>query len=261
MYFVFIICLVFSILYLNPASAGVGSASGADFLKLGGGARPLALGDAYAALGNDASSVFYNPAGLGRMVFPEVMTMYNSWLADTRQQAAAVALPLKFGTLAFGYSSLTSGNIQGYDAAGALTSVFDTGSTVMSLSLGRSISPNLFWGVSVKSISDRLETITARTTALDAGITFLPNPNLLFGLSVMNAGSGLVYVTENTALPTCYRAGLAYKASLLNEDIRLAGDLAAYPDGTKLNIGMEYLIRDFLALRLGNAAGSLRAWI
>jgi len=230
-------------------------------LKLGGGARPLALGGAYTALGNDASSLFYNPAGLGRMNFPEVMTMYNSWLADTKQQAAIVAFPLRFGTVAFGYTSLSSGNIQGYDATGALTSVFDTGSTVMSLSLGRSLNPNLFWGFSVKTISDRLETVTARTTAFDAGMTLMANPNLIIGVSAMNFGSGLVYVSEKTALPTCYRLGIAYKANLLNESIRVAGDLAAYPDGTKVDLGMEYLVRDFLAFRLGDSGGNLRAGI
>jgi tetratricopeptide (TPR) repeat protein len=260
--FLFVVCLVFSISCLGfAAQAGVGSTSGADFLKLGGGARPLALGNAYTALGSDASSVFYNPAGLGRMGFPEAMTMYNSWLADTRQQAAVIAYPLNFGVVALGYSSLTSGSIQGYDQTGALTSVFDTGSSVMSVSLGRSINPNLFWGVSVKAISDRLETVTARTTAIDTGITYLLNPNLVFGASIMNAGSGLVYVAEKTALPTCYRVGAAYKTSLLNEDIRLAGDMAAYPDGTKLDLGIEYLVRDFLAFRIGDSNSNLRAGI
>jgi Flp pilus assembly protein TadD len=251
---------VLLIVYLAlPVQAGVGSSSGADFLRLGGGARPLALGEAYTALANDASSLFYNPAGFGRMSFPEVLTMYNSWLADTRQQAAVVAYPFQFGVLALGYSSLLSGDIQGYDQNGALISVFDTGASALSVSYGRSVNPALFWGLSVKAIADRLDTVTARTTALDAGITYLYNPNLSLGASVLNYGAGLVYVSEKAPLPTCYRAGVAYKTALFNDDIRLAGDLAAYPDATVIDLGVEYLVRDFLALRLGDSGGNLRA--
>ncbi len=38
--------------------------SAAQFLKIGAGARAEALGQAYVAISNDASALFWNPAGL-----------------------------------------------------------------------------------------------------------------------------------------------------------------------------------------------------
>ncbi|MBI5242711.1 MAG: hypothetical protein HY922_03375, partial [Elusimicrobia bacterium] len=47
-----------------PASAAGPGTSAATFLSLGFGARPLALGESFVALADDASALHYNPAGL-----------------------------------------------------------------------------------------------------------------------------------------------------------------------------------------------------
>ena len=68
---VFVICLFFVAWSLViPVQAGVGSSSGADFLRLGGGARPLGLGEAFVGQADDASAIFYNPAGLAQLNSP-----------------------------------------------------------------------------------------------------------------------------------------------------------------------------------------------
>ena len=38
-----------------------------DFLTLGVGARPLALGGSFAAIADDSTAAYWNPAGLGRL--------------------------------------------------------------------------------------------------------------------------------------------------------------------------------------------------
>ncbi|MEQ1920553.1 MAG: hypothetical protein ABL955_15300, partial [Elusimicrobiota bacterium] len=49
-----------------PAAAMSSAAgtSGAQFLKLGSGARAGAMADAFAAIADDANAAYYNPAGL-----------------------------------------------------------------------------------------------------------------------------------------------------------------------------------------------------
>lgn len=49
---------------------------GADFLAGGVGARALGMGGAYVALAGDVTSGYWNPAGLGRMYYPEVAYMH-----------------------------------------------------------------------------------------------------------------------------------------------------------------------------------------
>ncbi|MGQ9707961.1 MAG: hypothetical protein ACUVUR_03690, partial [bacterium] len=47
------------------AGAGFGpSATGFTFMKLGVGARPVAMGQAFTGVADDANALFYNPAGL-----------------------------------------------------------------------------------------------------------------------------------------------------------------------------------------------------
>ena len=60
------IALLTALLLSPPVSAfaaGPGT-SAATFLKLGFGARPLGLGEAYVAVADDAAALHYNPAGL-----------------------------------------------------------------------------------------------------------------------------------------------------------------------------------------------------
>lgn len=254
------ICLVLGIwcLGFGVSWAGVGS-TGANFLLLGGGARPLGMGEAYCALANDVSSMFYNPAGLSNVNFNQVLTMYNSWFADITQQMAGAAFPTNLGVVAVGYSGLNSGDIQGYDSTGAATSSFTTASSSINLSLGRQINSNLALGAGIKSISERLESNRASVMAFDAGLKYRFNPQLTVGMSVLNLGSGLKFISEQTPLPTSYRVGAAFATKLFDEDINLDLDVVNYTEASKINLGAEYVIRNFLFLRLGSSGDSLRA--
>lgn len=253
-----IILMLFLCLAL-PVWAGAGGSYGFEFLKLGGGARPLAMGGAYAAAGDDVSSIYYNPAGLSRVSHNQFMTMSNSWLLDMSQTLAGVAVPTAYGVIGVGYSSLGSGDIQGYGATGEVGAVFNTYSSAMVLSLGRSVNSNLSWGVGLRAVSERLQDYTASTSALDAGVQYRVNPELMLGASVMNLGGTARFVSEEAGLPTSYRAGAAYATRLFSERVNLAVDVVNYPDAAGLNLGLEYIVRELLALRVGSSAGALRA--
>jgi tetratricopeptide (TPR) repeat protein len=261
-YLVFVICLVFSISCLVfPAAAGTGASSGVEFLKLGAGARPLAMGDAYTGLANDSAAIFYNPAGLANLNFPEVMTMYNKYLVDSLQQAAGIVYPTRYGIVGVGYSGFNSGDIQGYDQTGAATSVFNTGSSCLTLSLGRKFSPVLAYGVSLKQVIEKLAANSASAYAADAGLLYRINPNVTAGLAATNLGPGLKFISDNTPFPTAYRGGLAYSGRVYEDAVNLTGDLVSYADGTKMNLGAEYIFRNLLSIRAGMAGNSLRAGI
>ena len=53
----------------NPDNTPYGTTS-AEFLLFGAGARGTALGDAFAAVANDISSLYYNPAGVALISRP-----------------------------------------------------------------------------------------------------------------------------------------------------------------------------------------------
>ena len=63
--------------------ASAGGAAGADrfageFLTLGVGARPLGMGGSYAAIADDSTAAYWNPAGLGQLAHTEIGFMHSS---------------------------------------------------------------------------------------------------------------------------------------------------------------------------------------
>jgi len=89
-------------------NTGYGGTSG-EFLLLGAGARGAALGGAFAALTNDVTSLYYNPAGLAQMGRPSAMVSTYSYVANTRYSWVGIGLPMSGGARAFGVSVGTFG--------------------------------------------------------------------------------------------------------------------------------------------------------
>ena len=68
---------------LGGQRAGI---STAQFLKIGVGGRASALGDAFVAVANDASALYWNPAGLVQFQENQVMFSHNSWVVDINHE-------------------------------------------------------------------------------------------------------------------------------------------------------------------------------
>ena len=49
----------------------------AAFENIGAGARPIAMGNAFSAVADDANTIYYNPAGLGRLKHPQLTAGYG----------------------------------------------------------------------------------------------------------------------------------------------------------------------------------------
>jgi len=69
----FILFLVFLLLAIGDAHSR--NYTG-DFLTVGVGARALALGEAYASIADDATAIYWNPAGLGQVDRVEIAFMH-----------------------------------------------------------------------------------------------------------------------------------------------------------------------------------------
>ena len=98
-----------SITLALPLSAQRVAKYGADFLAGGVGARALAMGGAHVALAQDVGSGYWNPAGLGRTVYPEFAYMHAERFAGiVTFDYAGVAYPIN-ATSTFGVSFFRSG--------------------------------------------------------------------------------------------------------------------------------------------------------
>ncbi|NIR52382.1 hypothetical protein GWO43_27470, partial [candidate division KSB1 bacterium] len=98
---------------------GNGGFAGA-FLRVGLGARALAMGNAQVANPENGYGGFYNPAGLPHLQKLTFAISYSSMSLDRRFNYVGLATPVKpFGGLSAGWIYSGVGNIRAYDSRGA----------------------------------------------------------------------------------------------------------------------------------------------
>lgn len=86
-----------------------GTASG-TFLKIGLGARATGLGEAFVAVANDPTAIYWNPAGLASIQRQEVAVSHIEWPAEIRYEHVAWVLPVQRfgGSLGFQFGVLST---------------------------------------------------------------------------------------------------------------------------------------------------------
>ena len=105
----FFVVGVFCLAQVHPSPAQHIAKYGADFLAGGVGARALAMGGAHVGLAQDVGSGYWNPAGLGMVVYPEFSYMHAERFAGIVSfDYAGAAYPIN-ATSTVGLSFFRSG--------------------------------------------------------------------------------------------------------------------------------------------------------
>ena len=96
-----ILLAVFLLPYCSHAASG--GKYGGEFFSIGVGGRALGLGGAYTALANDVTAGYWNPAGLSKLMYPQLILMHDERANGfINYDYGAVALPISANTsLAF----------------------------------------------------------------------------------------------------------------------------------------------------------------
>ncbi|PIU17680.1 MAG: hypothetical protein COT18_12765 [Elusimicrobia bacterium CG08_land_8_20_14_0_20_59_10] len=257
---------VFSAVCVYPLQAGSDAgATASNFLKIPVAALPSGMAEAYTAMvGPD--SILYNPAGLGLLSYSSVSGTHNQYLAGISQDYVAVTYRSAAGTLGAAYSSLSSGEIDAYNADDMPIGHTGTSHKVCILSFSQSwphfnqdagrLDPMLItpsWtkvepvtdyrprsyrvsaGASVKRITEELDVEKAAGYAFDAGLVVLLPRHLHLGASVLNMGGKQKMVYESYPLPLTMRLGFA-------KDFHTVGDLMIFTLASDM---VKYRDRDF----------------
>ncbi|MFA6029303.1 MAG: PorV/PorQ family protein [Elusimicrobiota bacterium] len=235
-------------------SSSAGTATG-QFLKLGADARSAGMGEAVGAAAEDASALYWNPAGLAALEKREVLLshafLYQSLYADLAVFACPLSpaaaprrrefRPSGLGTLALGALYLSAGDIPEMDNSGTATggSVKPYDLAVMA-GWGASLSEHLDAGIAIKFIDSRI-TRSARSGAADAGLrwhTLLGDQwPYVAAFSGSNFGGRLRYREKTEQLPTVLRFGQSLR---LMRNWLLAVDAVGPSDGRPYaNVGSE----------------------
>ncbi len=226
-----------------------------DFLNIGVGARPVAMGEAFVAHADDANAVFWNPAGLGQLKRNEVTFMHNIWLQDITYNYLAYAHTLKYGTLGVSFYHLRYGEIQGYDVTGSVAEKLSPYDLTGAVSFGTKIinrkNRYLFIGTSVKYIYEYLDSSEADTYAVDMGCIYkMLDIPVSLGVTAQNIGAKIKFEESSEELPLNVKAGTGLR--LFGDNIKLAFDYTfAANEEDYFSTGGEYRFLNFLFVRLG----------
>jgi len=267
--------------------AKVGTA-GAQFLKIGAGARMTGMGGACMALVDDASAIFWNPGALVRVENFSLFTSHVEWMADIRYEAIGIAKTLPgIGSVGLSASLLTSGDmdITTYQQQEGTGETFSKTDMLIGLTFARYLTDRFSFGGSVKYVRENYGTENTMTgegeiasaLAFDIGAIYQTGfRSLRMGISIQNFGPELQipgqyeditgydskaqeYVHEPAEdyrpyhMPLMFRVGIAMDLfeSEMNK-ITVTSDLIHPNDNVEqILIGGEYWFRGLLALRGG----------
>ena len=283
--FIIIFCFVHGLHAQQFAKVGT---SGAQFLKIGAGARNVGMGNACVALVSDASSVFWNPGGMAMVKNYNLMLTNVQYLADIQINAIALAKTFPgIGTFAISAMALGSGDMEitTYRFQEGTGETFSKNDIMVGLSYSRFLTDKFSFGGTLKLVREDYGTVNeftndneiASNLAFDLGAVYQTGfKSLKLGIAIMNFGPEMQipgqykdivgydsdkqdYITEPADdyrpyhLPLLFRAGFAY--DLYETDMNkltIAGDLLHPNDNVEqANLGAEYWFNNIIALRGG----------
>jgi len=275
--------LIISILlFVSTSSAGVFSreragTTGATFLKIEAGARPVAMGGAFVAVADDANTTYWNPAGLVQLKEREITAMHNEWLEDIRYEFLGYAQPIKSErrTQGFGVSlmclymsGLEERTTETIEPEGTFAAYDIALAGAYACTVGRAVAI----GANMKLIHQKIEDESAWSGAIDIGLLYRPpgskrtfsEGGLQLGFAVQNIGPGIKFIEESDPLPLNIKAGIAKNFELrqIKSKLTLALDVNApidnVPNG---HFGVEFVYKKTenieLAARVGYKTNTL----
>ena len=256
-----------------------------DFLDIGVGGRALGMGSAYTAVANDVTAGYWNPAGLARIKFPEIMLMHDQRYAD--------AVSFNYGAGAMSLSktetvglSLIVLNVSGIpNTLNALidynhNGIFDSGdrldyskitffsATDVALigSYAKRASDNFSYGANVKFIRRSIGSTYGTGIGFDVGALYTPFRNFNLGANLQNATTTVVAWTTGTTevSPPTLATGASYDLSIGPVGVTPALDLLFNADNlgasstvhlgplsADVRAGAEVSYKNVIAIRAG----------
>jgi len=249
------------ILTTTFVSAGEPGSSGFTFLRLGNGARAGGMGEAFTAVADDATSIYWNPAGMAAVEEVELNLTHNEWLMGIRFEQATVVNEMWGGAAGLSFTGLYYGSLDRYGEYPSLTpdGTFSPYDLALSLGYARDIIPNVALGAAFKIIYSKIDFESATGYAFDLGVTHMTKiEGLTLAAAMLNLGPQTSFVEEKFYPPFQLRLGGAYEMNkeALRGGLILAADVVFPNDNdAKVHFGLEYAYQRLLMLRFGYKSG------
>jgi len=235
---------------------------GGQFLKIPVGARAEAMGGAFVGVADDASSIFWNAAGIARIDPNKSVVSFNHavWPADLQFSQAGYVFHLKRipGAVGVSVRSLRMDPMletTAFQPEGT-GNTFDAGFMTMGLSYARAFTDKFSAGVNGNFIHSGLAEFSQQTYSFDIGTLYdVGTLGMKIGMAISNIGSQIKFIDREARIPSIFRVGTS--ATLMQTaDQKLIGsfEFSHPPDNSeRVNVGAEYAFHKYLFLRGGYA--------
>ncbi len=250
--------IIFSIILGFGCLAAQEAGTGLTFLKLGVGARSIAMGEAYTAITTDHPSLFYNPASLRFAKDHELLLMHKEWIAETSSEYLGASVVGE--NFNYGFSALNTsvGEIEVRTKPGPVEGTFSAQNFALGLTVSFSVDEHLAIGFTGKFLYEKIFVDEASGYGFDIGGAYRYSDDLMFGASILNIGAMNILRDQATELPTTVRVGTAYSYSEF-DNISLVGAADVVKTlkdrKTHFNAGVEARFNQLLAIRAGYKTG------
>ena len=208
--------------------------STAAYIRMGIGARIIAMGEAGTATTKDITSAYWNPAGLVDMKDIEFSSMYNlSMNYDRSFKYAAFGKNFAWGALALNWVNATVTDIEGYDDLDQPTGFFDDSEHNIALSYANRYK-KLSFGLTPKFYLSSMDGETETGFGLDLGLKYDINQYIEAGFMVRD----LVGSLAGDTVPRQMNLGVAAHPFM---GVTIAADAVMETDeNPAFNFGAEY---------------------
>ncbi len=243
----------------TPLSARAAASAGQPgaFLRQELGARASALGGAFGAVVDDASSIYWNPAGLASLKKPELTATHVILFEDTAFDVAAAAIPTqKWGAFGAGYLLQSSGGFERRSGPSDSPGNFSVSQTAFIGAWGKAFKaffPTSL-GFALKGVRETIDTANAGGWGADLGAQARPLARLRVGLLYQNAVAPEIrFISQSISYPRRFDGSAAYEGGSPQGFHWVAAARIASTEGQSPSAsgGVEFWRERMAALRLG----------
>jgi len=249
--------LILAVFLATSAFAGE---SEFPLFKLGAGGRAISLGGAFTGAADDATSLFWNPAGMSQMKGNLALAFTNRihFQSSNFLEVFAIYSDIKYGAFGLGIISDQTSDILAYDGSFNYLGSFGAYQRAIMIGYAYNLAPvNI--GLSITSTQAGLDPpggkVSGSGLAVTLGLMTRLSGHFKIG-SIIRPGYSQKYDNSKDEIPGSARLGLesAFRTGLTspNDSLRILLDL----DQTnklplKLNAGLELTFLKVLAIRGG----------
>lgn len=224
--------------------------SGAQFLQLPVGARAEAMSGAFVGLADDASAVFWNPAGIVKVKNVEAYFSYMNWFDLFDFNAVSLVYNAEdIGTFAASMIILGTDKMEvtTEEEPNGTGRYFDAGDFALGATYAKYITDRFNVGITVKYIYQRIWNETATGFAFDIGTQYrLDFQNLTIAMCMTNFGGDMQF--EGPDMEFVYLKDDTYPISRLVPS-SLITDEFPIPLNFQVGIGFDVFEFDFVKMK------------